>query len=208
MKTLERGQDKIQRICDKIRHETLEPAKQEAQAVIAAAKKKAEHLVAEAEHQAEQLIQHARAQIEQDRHVFLSSLEQAAKQTLGSLRQDIEQRFFNEGLQDLLAKQLASPQLIANLINGIVKALKRDGIEADLKAIIPHSVSPTDISSLLLDEVCKKLKDKPLEIGGFAGGAQVKLQDKKMTIDLTDQALKELLANYMRKDFRQLIFGL
>jgi len=28
-----------------------------------------------------------------------------------------------------------------------------------------------------------------------------------MTLDLTDYALKELLANFARKDFRQLIFS-
>ena len=53
----------------------------------------------------------------------------------------------------------------------------------------------------------KRLKGKPLEIGVFGGGAQVKLIGKNLTIDLSDQVIKELIANYIRKDFRKLIFG-
>jgi V/A-type H+-transporting ATPase subunit E len=207
MKTLERGQDKIQKICDKIRRETLEPAKEEAQSIIAAAKKRVDEIIKEAEHQAEQLIKQAKGKIEQERNVFHSSLQQAAKQTLEGLKQEIESKFFNEELQTVLEKQLANPQLIANLINGLVKAIEKDGMSADLAAVIPHTVSAEEVNALLLDNVRKKLKDGPLEVGSFAGGAQVKLVGRKMTLDLTDQALKELLANYMRKDFRQTIFG-
>jgi V/A-type H+-transporting ATPase subunit E len=207
MKTLEKGQDKIQKICDKIRRETLEPAKEEAESIIVAAKKKAEEIVKEAEHHAEQLIKQAKVKIEQERTIFHSSLQQAAKQMLESLRQQIEVSFFNEELQSVLAKNLSHPQLIADLINSLVKAVEKEGIRTDFSAVIPRSVSPDDVTDLLLDSIKKRLQAAPLEIGHFAGGAQVKLVGRKMTLDLTDQALKELLANYVRKDFRQIVFG-
>lgn len=207
MKTLEKGPDKIQKICDKIRRETLDPAKEEAQSIIASAKKKAEEIIKEAEHQAEQHLKQAKSKIEQERNVFHSALIQASKQTVEGLRQDIESKFFNEELQNLLDKQLADPKIIANLINGIVQAIEKEGISTSLAAVIPRSVSSEQVAILLLDNVRKKLKDKPLEVGEFTGGAQVKLLGKKMTLDLTDQAIKELLATYMRKDFRQILFG-
>lgn len=207
MKSLEKGQDKIQKICEKLRHETIEPAKQDAKNIIAEAKKNAEDIIAEAERQAEQLIKQARGQIEQERNVFHSSLQQAAKQGLEALRQDIEQKFFNEELQSVLDKELANPKLIADLINGLVTAVEKEGLSTDLSVVIPRHVSADEVSLLLLDSVRKKLKNKPIEIGHFAGGVQVKLHGKKMTVDFTDQALKELLANYVRKDYRQMIFS-
>ncbi len=207
MKSLEKGQDKIQRICDKIRRETIEPAKEEAQDVITAAQERAKEIIAEAERQAAQLIKQARGQMEQERNVFHSSLQQASKQALEALRQEIEHHLFNEELQVALDKQLADPKLIADLINGLVKAIEKEGLSTDLSAVIPRQVAADDVSALLLDGVRKRLKGKPLEIGSFAGGAQVRLHGKKMTLDLSDQALKELLANYVRKDFRQLIFS-
>ena len=97
--------------------------------------------------------------------------------------------------------------MIAEIINGIVKAVEKEGLNTDLTIVIPRLASKEDVSALLLDGVRKRLKGKPLEIGSFTGGAQVKLQGKKMTVDLSDQVIKELLANYIRKDFRKLIFS-
>jgi V/A-type H+-transporting ATPase subunit E len=196
MRSLEKGQDKIQKICDNLRRKTLEPAEQEAQRILEEARKKAENIVAEAERQVEQMHKQARGQIEQERNVFQSALQQAAKQTVEGLRQEIEHKLFNEELQNILEKQLGDPKIVAELINGIVKAIEKDGL-----------VSIEDVNALLLENVRRRLKAKPLEIGSFAGGAQVKLHGKKMTVDLSDHAIKELLANYMRKDFRKLIFS-
>jgi V/A-type H+/Na+-transporting ATPase subunit E len=207
MKSLEKGQDKIQKICDKLKHKTLEPAQEEAQKIIEAARKKAEELLQETERQAEQLIKQARGQIEQERNVFHAALQQAAKQTVEGLRQEIEHHLFNEEMQQILEKQLSDPKLIADLVNGIVKALEKDGLNTDLTIAIPQAVSAADVSALLLENVRKRLKGKPLEVGSFMGGAQVKLHGRQMTLDLTDHAIKELLANYVRKDFRQLIFS-
>jgi V/A-type H+/Na+-transporting ATPase subunit E len=207
MRSLEKGKDKVQQICDKLRRETLEPAEMEAQQIIEEAKKKAEAIIAEGERHVEQMIKQARGQIEQERNVFHSALQQAAKQTVEGLRQEIEHKLFNEELQQILEKQMGDPKIVAELINGIVKALEKEGLTTDLSAVIPRLVSPDDVNALLMESIRKRLKGKPLEIGAFAGGAQVKLTGKKMTIDLSDQAIKELLANYMRKDFRKLIFS-
>ena len=207
MRSLEKGQDKIQKICDKLRRDTLEPAEVEAQQILNEARKKVELLKAEAEQHVEQLLKQARGQIEQERNVFHSSLQQAAKQTIEGLRQEIENKLFNEELQNLIEKQASDPKMIAEIINGIVKAVEKEGLNTDLTIVIPRLASKEDVSALLLDGVRKRLKGKPLEIGSFTGGAQVKLQGKKMTVDLSDQVIKELLANYIRKDFRKLIFS-
>ena len=207
MRSLEKGQDKIQKICDKLRRETIEPAEEEANRILEEARKKAETILAEAERHVEQLLKQARGQIEQERNVFHSALQQASKQTVEALRQEIEHKLFNEELQNVLEKQLADPKIVAELVNGIVKAIEKEGLTTDLAAIVPRLISLDDVNALLIENVRKRLKGKPLQIGNFAGGAQVKLLGKKMTIDLSDQAIKELLANYMRKDFRKLIFS-
>lgn len=207
MKSLEKGQDKIQQICDKLRHKTLEPAEEEARKIITAAEKKREQIIKEGELLREELIKQAREEMEKERTVFHSSLEQAAKQAMEKLRQEIEHKLFNEELQVILDKQLADPRIIAELINGIVKAIEKEGLETDLSLVIPRLVSPDDISDLLIDGIKQKLKGKTWELASFAGGVQIKLPGKKMTIDVTDQTIKELLANYVRKDFRKLLFG-
>ena len=41
----DKGQDKIKKICDQLREETLEPAKQEAEEMLENAKKQAEKII-------------------------------------------------------------------------------------------------------------------------------------------------------------------
>jgi V/A-type H+-transporting ATPase subunit E len=84
-KTLERVDIRIQKICDALREETLEPAKEEAQHIIEQAKVHAEEIKKEAEKQKQTLLDNSKKTIEKDRNVFNSSLEQATKQSLEEL---------------------------------------------------------------------------------------------------------------------------
>lgn len=206
MRTLEKGQDKIKKICDALRQETLEPAKEEAHAIVKESKKKAEEIIAEAQNEAQQIIKKAKSQLDQERKIFESSLQRAAKQAVEELRQEIENKFFNEELSSLLDRQMTNPKLVAELINGIVRAIEKEGISQDLSVVIPRLVSTEEVANALLGEIKAKLKERPIEVGNFAGGARVKLEGKNITLDLTEQSLKELLAKYVRKDFRELIF--
>lgn len=207
MKTLDKGQDKIKRICSVLREETLEPAEKEAQQIIAGAKAEAESIVAEGKASAEKLLQDARAAIEQERNVFNGSLQQAAKQSLESLRQSIERAFFNTQLSSIIEGNAADPQLVATLINAIAKALEKEGLSADLTALVPKTVEPRRVNELLMQDALKRLRGGGVAIGSFAAGAQVKVSGKNLTIDISEGALKELLSTYVvRKDFRKMIF--
>ncbi len=207
MKTLETGQDKIQKICDKLRRDTLEPSLQEAERVVQAAKLKAEEIVAEAEKECEQLAKNAKMRIDLERDVFESSLRQSAKQAVEALRQEIEHRLFNENLPAVLDKNLSNPEVIAKLINAIVNALEKDGINSDLNVLIPRTVSVAEVNALVLDAVKNKMRDHSAVLGSFDGGVQIKLEGRRMTVDISDNVIKELLSAYARKDFRELIFS-
>lgn len=207
MKTLEKGQDKIKKICDELRKETLEPAQAEGQKIIEQAKVHADQLIADAEAQIAKMHAAAKQEIEQEKNVFQSSLQQAMKQGMEALRQSVENKLFNDQLQTLIQAGTTDPQVIAKIIDAIVKAIDKSGISADFSAVIPKAVSEKDVNKVLGEGILAKLKDKTVVLGDFAGGAQVKLHDKRITIELTDAALKELLARYVRKDFRKLVFA-
>lgn len=208
MKTLDKGKDKIDKICAVLRDETLEPAQKEAQQIIEKAQQKAEQIVLDAQKAAEKLHANVKAAIEKEDAAFQASLVQASRQALEVLRQSVEDKFFNHNLLAIIEKSAADPQLIANLINAIVQALQKEGMAVDLTALVPKTVTAKQINHLLLQEVLQSLKEKSVVPGEFAAGAKVKLHDRRMTIDISEQALKELLNTYInRKDFRKLIFA-
>jgi V/A-type H+-transporting ATPase subunit E len=206
MEELDTGKDKIKQICDLLRHETLEPAKNQAQKIIDEANQQAEKIIAEAKRQSETLLHEARAEIERERNVFYSSLTQAAKQGVDALKNEIEKQLFHVELEKVIGQRLAEPEVIAKLIDSLVKAIERDGVSADFSTIIPQQISTNDLNQYLLEQNFPKLKEG-ISLGEFSGGIKLKLKDKNITIDASDKAVVELLEKYLRKDFRKWLFG-
>lgn len=207
MKTLEKGQDKIQRICDSLRVETLEPAKAEAARIIEEARHKAAQIVHEGKHEAERLHANARMEIEREHNVFQSSLLQASKQSLEALRQSIEEKLFNDELEEIVRKEMVKPNVVADIVKAIISAIDEKGVQADLEAIVPGVVSAKEVNALLGDNILKKLKNGSVILGNIGGGAQVKLVSQKLTLVMTDDELRKLMAQYVRKDFRKMLFS-
>jgi V/A-type H+/Na+-transporting ATPase subunit E len=207
MKGLETGKDKVKKICDLLKRETLEPAQIEAQDILEAAKLRSEEIIAEAHRKAEEMHQAAHQEIQQQRTVFQASLAQACRQTLDSLKEKIEQKLFNPELVSLLSKPLQDPKVIARLIEVIVTAIEKEGTHSNLSASISSAVSAREVNTILAAKILEKLKEKSVLLTSIGGGVEVKIVDQNMTIDLSDTAFKELVANYIRKDFRDLIFN-
>jgi len=207
MKELEKGQDKIEKICEALRKETLEPAEAKAKEIIEAAGNQAESMIRQAEKQAEEIIKKARAEIEQEQQVFQSSLAQAAKQGIESLRQAIEHTLFNPELEKLIVRHTSDLNTVARIIEALIKAVEVEGVSRNLAAFIPQNISPQELNALLAENVLKKLETGSVMVGDFKGGAQLKILDKKMMVDMSDEVLKELLSTFIRKDFRKLVFN-
>lgn len=74
MKTTDTGKNKIQKICDLIKSETIEPAQQEAREIVENAHLQAKEIVDEARRQAEEIHAKALREIEQKKKVCESSL--------------------------------------------------------------------------------------------------------------------------------------
>lgn len=207
MKGLETGKEKIQKICDAIRTETLEPAKQEASEIIENAHLQAAEIVKKAEKKSADLIHAAGNQIDEKGKVFQASMQLAARQGVESLKQKIEEKLFDQGLSDLVNKEMKEPKLIAHIIESFLKTMAEKGIEEEFVAVIPKNITPRSINELLGVQVVEKLQNKSVVVGDFAGGAQIQLKGRHLTIDISDATVKELIARYIHRDFRDMIFG-
>lgn len=208
MKETETGKDKVKKICDILRRETLEPAKNKAEEIIRSAHEQADEIIAAAHQDAAKINEEALQEIERQKNVFQSSMNQACKQAIASLRQSIEEKLFNRELAKLITKHTQDPKILAQLITAVVKAIEKDGTEANLSIYIPAAVPARAVNALLAQETLDQLKEKSVLVGPFGGGIEVKLLDENITVDISDAALKELVANYIRKDFREMIFGI
>jgi V/A-type H+/Na+-transporting ATPase subunit E len=200
------GKDKIQKICDILKKETLDPAKQQAKEIVENANMQASEIINQAKKDAQKLIEQAKKNIEQENKIFESSLSLAAKQPIEALKQSIEKNLFDPALKEVIIQNAKDASTIAKIINAIVKAVEKGGIDSEISVYVAKDVSPKEIVLLLLPEVAKKLKEKDIILSDIVGGVKVKLKDMQLTLDLSSDTIKDLLANYIRKDLRDLIF--
>jgi V/A-type H+-transporting ATPase subunit E len=206
LKGIDTGKDKVKKICDVLKKETLEPAQKEAEEIVKKAKEEAEQILVQARLEQEKIRSESKKEIEKERNVFQSSLHQACKQALETLKQDIEDRLFPSELSDLLKQPMEKPELIVELISAVAKAIEKEGIDADLDVIIPKSVPASAINCLLTQNILQKLKGNSVSVGSIQGGIAVKIEKDHITLDVTDEAVKELVSSYIRKDFRETFF--
>lgn len=200
------GKDKIRKICEVLREETLEPAKEEAQKIIEKATIESERILSQAQEKAQEIIKNGQEELEKKKKIFDTSLEQTFRQSLSALRSEIEENLFNKELSAWLEKTTSDPLIVSSLIQALVKALDKEGTSVDFSAYIPESVPAEKVTQLLGEQMVKKLREKKVVIGEFKGGAQIRMHDKKILLDLSDAALKDLVAGYTRKEFRKILF--
>lgn len=206
MKTLQKGEDKIQQICDKLRLETLEPAKHEAHQIIEEAKSRAEQIISDARLEVESYHEAARKQIEQERNVFESSLEQAGQMAVEKLRQAIENRLIREDLFTEVEQRSSAPDVVGKILNALIEAVEKEGISGNLEATIPAAVSVDELTAYLTEKTRKQLQKENIQIGGIKGGVQLKLRDKRMTLDMSEEVLQSLIRDYIGSAFRERLF--
>ncbi|NGX55813.1 MAG: V-type proton ATPase subunit E [Candidatus Anoxychlamydiales bacterium] len=207
MKDLLKGDDKIQKICDVIKKETLDPAKQQALKIIENAKIESKSIIKKANIESEKIINDAKKEIEKEKKIFDSALNLAARQGFDDLKQKIEKELFNKNLKDLIIENTKEPKIIANLINIIIKIIEEEGLDVDISAYIPKYTNPKAVNDFLIAHIKDKLREKEVILSDFEGGAKIKLHENEITIDMSNKALKELIANYIRSDFREKIFN-
>lgn len=207
MKGLETGKDKIQKICDSLRKETLEPAKQEAREIVENAHMQASEIVAEAKAKAVSMLEESAKEMEEKKRVFHASLNLACRQGIEQLKQKIEKDLFNQELASLVIKETTEPKVIANLLNSFMKSMEEKGIEEDFVALIPKGISPRSINELLAARVLERLQNKTVVASDIGGGLQIQLKGRQITIDISDVVVRELIAQYIRRDLRDLVFN-
>lgn len=203
----ETGRDKVKKICDLLKKETLEPAKQEAESLVENGRKEAERILADAEKKAAALVEEAKREIEKKENVATSTLKQAYQQTLESLRQSITEKLFQPELQKFVQKGLDSKDTAAELIRVIVQSIEKEGLTGPLLVKVSKQVKPEEINAALGAEILQKLEEQSVVLSDIGGGVEVKIVDKKVTIDLSDKALEALLAEHLHMSFRQMFFS-
>ena len=205
---LETSDDKIQQICEEITLKTINPAKQEATKIINSAKEESKLLMQNAEKQKQALIEQAQKEIEQKKNIADTAINMAIKQSIIKLKEDITQKFFSSELQGLIQPELNKSDVMEKIIACILNAIDEQGIDVDLCLVLSSSAHKKELQDVLVHRGLDKIINNTSFVGTFKAGVQLAIKKKNLTIEMTDEALKELLASYVIDDLKERIFAL
>jgi V/A-type H+/Na+-transporting ATPase subunit E len=205
---LEKTEERIQAICEKIRLEVLDPAKKEASEIIEKAKQEANHIRETARQDAKILFIETKGKLEEQKRIFEAALEGASRQAVEFLKQKVECSLFNPMLEKWVGEELSGEEEHARLIDVIVQALEKDGIHANLAVKIPQSFSAEKITSLLCANTLKHLRKEDITVADIKGGVKVSLKGRHITLDISEKTIQDIIATFLRKDFRKIFFGM
>jgi V/A-type H+-transporting ATPase subunit E len=201
------GDERLAAICQMIRSETLDPAKEEAEQIRHAAERDAARIRAEAKRQAEQMIHDARSLIKEERDAFDVSLEQAARQVVGLLKEKIEKSLFNPGLDKYLSDEFHDEAKTARLLDLLIQELQDEGLDGDVSVWLGKHLHKEEVLKHLSQNTLKKVSSGNLLVGEHTYGIVLKIVDRHLSIEVTPEGLKEIMSTFLRSDFRSILFS-
>ena len=199
---LESGEDRVKELCEILRNDTIQPAKEEAAKIIREAKEEATHIIARANEDADDIMKNLKRDLEKMQSVSDASIELAIKQGISKLKQLVAE-MFNEELFNLADSMMNDTEVLTKVVDALVKALEKDGLGADLQLVLANGVSKDELIGKLALGVRSKLEKGGVKIGEFKSGVVVKVVDKKMAIEMTDKAVVELISSYVSDDLSE-----
>lgn len=206
MEILDSGKDKVKKICDTLKKQTLDPAKQEAKHIVDHALKEADKIVKQAKEEAKQLLEEQKMKLLQEKKAFYSSLNLAGKQSIEALKQEVEEHLFHKNIAAMFQKSTHHEDVVAAFISTILLCLEKEGLDTNLEISIPKHLSKQKVLDKLAQEIVERLKGHQIQLGDFQGGAKVKLKDQHIVFEMTDESLRALFSRFIREEFRALLF--
>lgn len=197
---------KLQKICDALKAETLEPAKQEAREILENAEIQKNQIIAEAKNEAQVVLKNLEKELSEKRSAFEASMKLASRQMLDELKLMIEKKIFNENVGEFVANSMAQKEVVAELMGALLKAMEKEGLDGDFSVYLGQMTFNNDMLTLLREKIFGSQKSVEISLGDFLSGFKIKIREKKITLDMSDEAVRETIIRYLADDFRKLFF--
>jgi V/A-type H+/Na+-transporting ATPase subunit E len=200
------GDERLAAICQMLRKETLEPAQEEAEGLRLRAEREALKIHDEAKHKADQLLHDTLKHLTDERKAFEAALEQAAHQAVELVKEKVERALFNPALDELIGKDLKDERKVARLIDIVIEKIQEEGIGGDIQVFLGKQLSKDELNRSLCQLSLQKIGKDGLKIGDQKLGVILRVIDKRLSVEITSESVREMMTNFMRPDFRKFLF--
>ena len=209
----------IQELIDELREKGVNAGKEESSKLVADAEHRAEWILEQAEAEAETIRSKAEQEAKFIRKSGSDALEMAYRDIKMKLRDELSQQFARQ-LGKLIVQELQDPETLKQLLMSAASRSKLPDEPA--RIVLPERAVGleelrSDPSQLqggplieMVSSVARELFSQGVEIGADGrarAGMTVSLKDGEINVDLTDQALMDLLLAHLQPRFRAILEG-
>lgn len=212
----------VQEFIDKLKNQGVGEGQRQAEQIIKDAHTKASRLISHAQAEADKLLSDARNKLEVERKSSHAAIQTAFRDTEIALRSKLREAF-TAHLKRLVSLELKDKDFIKQLVLAVASAKAPEAIQAShAEILLPSKIFEEDENGTHISKDGKKqlqhlvlgLTHDMLREGielkpstEVAGGIKVRLVGKDLELDLSDEALSDLLLKYLLPRYREIVSG-
>lgn len=199
----ETSKNKVKEISDLLYKETILPAKQESERILAEARETAHSIIHKAQQEAKEIREKNSKQMSDEKKVHEGSIDLAVKQALATLKSDI-MNVFRKDLLTNLKTTLNEKQVLVSVVKALINGIQSQGIKCDMKLCVAKEVNFDELSDAVISSVEKKLEKGDILV---SSGVELVLKDKKVSLKITENTCGELLADKLPEILKSKVFS-
>jgi V/A-type H+-transporting ATPase subunit E len=199
-------EDKMQNISEYLKTKVIDPAQSEKAKILEEAEAEKKQILENAKNEADKIITEAKSQAEQEKASLNSALRIASRQAVDSLKIALESEVLTKSVQEPSGAVLSSEEIIKNTLNEIIDIYLNKGSES-VELVLSDQLK-AQMSDYLKNEIKQKSASNiSLSSESVPTGFSVKLNQKQLVYDFTQESLVELLSTYLRPELRGYLFS-
>ena len=214
----------VEALIARLKDDGVRAGRDQADEIIENARNRADQLLAEAHAEATNIVAGARAEAERLKTASDEAIQIAMRDTVLGFREEI-QGILTQRVQRLVSEQMVDGALLEKLIVQIAaRSIELAGVHESSDVEIQLPARPLGIEELkrdpralqdALSRLAKQIAGETWREGvtlaasaDNQGGLRVLVKDKEIEIDLTPEALTDLLLQHLQPRFRALMHGI
>ncbi|MFZ4773654.1 MAG: hypothetical protein ACOYK9_06680, partial [Chlamydiia bacterium] len=208
MKYANNTSETIQRILQAIKEEALDPSKTEGVEIVAAANAESEQILFEANDRAKNILNDAQQKANDQIKAAKAEIELALKQARLQLKNDLTQNLFKKESHELISKEMHKGEFVGRVVNIILNSMEKEGLASTFEVAVPQELNERELVQFLSQHVREKIeKEGELKFISQFGGASLKIQDKNMVVELTENQIDTILDRFISDSLKAFIFN-
>lgn len=209
----------------RLREQGVSAGREESEKIIAEARARAKQIIESAKVEAEQQLEASQKQADSFQAAGVAAIQMAMRDTILELKSHLMQRFSSD-VKRLVSRSLHDEALLKKMILEVAGRARENIDVADaseLEIVLPEHVvgldelrnDPDELRRGQLTHFVLGLSDDILRKGvtfsasdEFGAGIRIHMVDKDISLELTDEAIADLLLQHLQPRFRAILEGI